>query len=148
MILLDIAWKLDRRALPLLVMLLVTTGLSLWQARWGYFLGVAFAWTLPWQMQALRRSWAAWLFFVVGWWPIMEDWEHRLFLEEEVQEQRSMKRAELVALRLGGGGGGLVRGGGLRAGRGGRGDDRRAVDEFATTEDVHWQLSGASRARE
>lgn len=98
-ILLFLAWKLDRRALPLLVMLLVTASLSLWQARWGYFLGIAFAWTLPWQMQALRRNWAAWLFFVVGWWPIMEDWDRRLFLEEDMVERRDMKQVELVALR-------------------------------------------------
>lgn len=98
-VLLFLAWKQDRRALPLLVVLLVTAALSLWQARWGYFLGIAFAWTLPWQMQALRRNWAAWLFFVVGWWPIMEDWDRRLFLEEDVVERRDMKQAELVALR-------------------------------------------------
>lgn len=98
-ILLGLAWRLDRRALPLLVMLIVTAALSLWQARWGYFLGIAFAWTLPWQMQALRRSWAAWLFFIVGWWPIMEDWDRRLFLEDEVVDQRNMKREELSALR-------------------------------------------------
>lgn len=98
-ILLFLAWKRDRRALPLLIVLLVTAALTLWQARWGYFLGVAFAWTLPWQMQALRRSGAAWLFFVVGWWPIMEDWDRRLFLEDEQIEKRDMKQAELVALR-------------------------------------------------
>lgn len=98
-ILLGLAWRSDRRALPLLVMLILTAALSLWQARWGYFLGIAFAWTLPWQMQALRRNWAAWLFFIAGWWPIMEDWDHRLFLEDEVQDQRNMKQVELVALR-------------------------------------------------
>lgn len=98
-ILLALAWKLDRRALPLLVMLLIVASLTLWQARWGYFLGIAFAWTLPWQMQALRRGWAAWLFFVVGWWPIMEDWDHRLFLEDDLADQRNMKQVELVALR-------------------------------------------------
>ena len=96
---LGLAWRLDRRALPLMAMLIVTAALSLWQARWGYFLGIAFAWTLPWQMQALRRSWAAWLFFIVGWWPIMEDWDRRLFLEDEVVDQRNMKREELSALR-------------------------------------------------
>jgi hypothetical protein len=98
-ILLALAWKLDRRALPLLIVLLVVASLTLWQARWGYFLGVAFAWTLPWQMQALRRGWAAWLFFVVGWWPIMDDWDHRLFPEEDVIERRDMKQVELASLR-------------------------------------------------
>ncbi|MEP6669851.1 MAG: hypothetical protein ABJF10_11895 [Chthoniobacter sp.] len=99
LVLLFLAWRQDRRALPLLVMLLVVTLLTLWQARWGYFLGIVFAWTLPWQMQALRRGWAAWLFFVVGWWPILQAWDARLFLDDLAQDQRTMKQAELVALR-------------------------------------------------
>jgi hypothetical protein len=98
-ILLLLARRLDRRALPMLVMLVAVTLLSLWQARWGYFLGIVFAWSLPWQMQALRRSWAAWLFFVVGLWPILQDWDARWFLDDLAQEQRNTKQAEVVALR-------------------------------------------------
>jgi hypothetical protein len=98
-ILLLLAYRQDRRALSMLVMLVVLTSLTLWQARWGYFLGIAFAWTLPWQMQALRRGWAAWLFFAVGWWPIMDAWDKSLFLESFAQEQHDVKQAELVALR-------------------------------------------------
>ncbi|EDY18241.1 hypothetical protein CfE428DRAFT_4377 [Chthoniobacter flavus Ellin428] len=98
-VLLWLARREDRRALPMLVMLVVITALSMWQARWGYFLGIVFAWTLPWQMQALRRGWAAWLFFVVGWWPVMDAWDKSLFPDDLMQDQRNMKRAELVALR-------------------------------------------------
>jgi hypothetical protein len=98
-VLLLIAWRQDRRAIPLLVMLAVVALLTLWQARWGYFLGIAFAWTLPWQMQALRRAWAAWIFFIVGWWPILRDWDTRLFLDDLAQDHRNMKQAEMVALR-------------------------------------------------
>ena len=98
-VLLLLAWRLDRRALPLLAMLVVVALLTLWQARWGYFLGIAFAWTLPWQMQALRRTWAASLFFVVGWWPILDDWDKHLFPDDFAQEQRHVKQAEEVALR-------------------------------------------------
>jgi hypothetical protein len=98
-VLLWLVWKQDRRALPLLVMLFVVALLTLWQARWGYFLGVAFAFTLPWQMQGLRRGWAAWLFFVVGCWPILQAWDGTLFLDDVAQDQRNVKQAEVVALR-------------------------------------------------
>ncbi len=98
-VLLLLAWRQDRRALPLVVMLFVVTLLTLWQARWGYFLGIAFAWTLPWQMQAWRRGWVAWLFFAVGWWPILQAWDASLFPDESGQDQRDMKQAEVVALR-------------------------------------------------
>ena len=120
-VLLLLAWRQDRRALPLLVMLLVVALLTLWQARWGYFLGIAFAWTLPWQMQALQmiidalvkrfaptaprpvpailRWWIVWMPFVVCLWPIMVDWDKRLFPDDYAQEQRHVKQAEMVALR-------------------------------------------------
>lgn len=98
-ILLWLARREDRRALPMLVMLVAVVALTMWQARWGYFLAIVFAWTLPWQMQALRRGWAAWLFFAVGWWPIMDAWDKSLFPEDYLQDQREVKRAELVALR-------------------------------------------------
>ena len=98
-VLLLLAWRADRKALPLLVMLVATMLLSLWQARWGYFLGIAFAFTVPWQMRALHRAWAAWLFFAVGCWPILEAWDQSLFVDPVDQEQRNVKQAELISLR-------------------------------------------------
>ncbi len=115
--LLAFAWRQDRRALPLLVLVAVTLLLTIWQARWGYFLGVVFAWTLPWQMQALRRlvdgffqrrvgAWHAvlrwcliWPLFVAGLWPIFQDWDAHLYQDDLVEQNRALKRAELVALR-------------------------------------------------
>jgi hypothetical protein len=98
-ILLLLAWKQDRRALPLLLLLVVTLGLTIWQARWGYFLGIVFAWTLPWQMQALRKWWLVWPVVIVGLWPVLGDWDARLFPKEESHDRQTMKRDEVVALR-------------------------------------------------
>ena len=125
-VLLFLAWRRDRRALPLLIVLGVVLVLTIWQARWGYFLGIVFAWTLPWQMQALpeawhaavdllarmlpwrwpilrrffRASWAVWLLFAAGLWPILEDWDARLFPKDSLQDQLTLKRAEMVAVRV------------------------------------------------
>jgi hypothetical protein len=97
--LLFLARKIDRRALPLLVLLVVTFALTLWQVRWGYFLALTFAWALPWQMQVLRRPWLAWLVFLASLWPMLKDWDARLFPEELAQDRVAMQRAELAALR-------------------------------------------------
>jgi hypothetical protein len=47
----------------------------------------------------LRRAWIAWPVFLVGLWPILGDWDARLFPKDSVQEQLTLKRAESVALR-------------------------------------------------
>jgi hypothetical protein len=120
-VLLLMAWREDRRALPLLLLLLALCSLTLWQARWGYFLGMAFAWTLPWHTLGLTRVWSLLLSaparrwtlfqqggviltlahgtFLVGWWPLLKDWDTRLSPEDAVQDFQRQKRAEQVVLR-------------------------------------------------
>jgi hypothetical protein len=98
-VLLLLARREDRRAVALLGVLGAVFLLTLWQVRWGYFLGIVFVWTLPWQMQALRRAWLAWLCFIVSLWPVLREWDARLFPEEIAREQQSVNRVELVALR-------------------------------------------------
>ena len=53
-IFLAMTYQSDRRALPGLILLLLTFGLTCWQLRWGYFMGLVFALTLPWQIAALE----------------------------------------------------------------------------------------------
>ncbi len=98
-VLLMLARKADRRALALLAFLLVIFVLTLWQLRWGYFLALVFAWSLPWQLQALRRPWLVWSAFVVSLWPLLVDWDARLFPDKTVADRAAMQRAELVVLR-------------------------------------------------
>ncbi len=91
--------KEDCRALALLAFLVATFALTYWQLRWGYFLALVFAWALPWQMQALRRLWLAWAVFLVSLWPLISDWDARLFPEGMARDRAVMQRAELKALR-------------------------------------------------
>ena len=98
-VLLLVARRTERRALPVLALLAVVLGLTVWQLRWGYFLAAVFVLALPIFMPALRRPWLAWTVFLGALWPVAEDWDGRLFPTGSVAEHRAMKRAEAVALR-------------------------------------------------
>jgi hypothetical protein len=98
-VLLLFVWRQDRRVGAMLIVLVALFLLTLWQVRWGYFLAIAYAWTLPWQLQALRRAWLAAPLFLVGLWPVLHDWDGRLFPNEIAQEEMSVQRGEVVALR-------------------------------------------------
>ena len=88
-----------RPAAFLLGLLLVTFGLTCWQLRWGYFFALTFAMSLPWQLAVLRRAWIAWPVFVVALYPVAQDWDARLFPDEEAERRRAEQRAERTALR-------------------------------------------------
>ena len=88
-----------RPAAFLLGLLLVTFALTCWQLRWGYFFALVFAMSLPWQLAALRRAWIAWPAFAVSIFPIAQDWDARIFPDDEAQQRRDMARLEHAALR-------------------------------------------------
>jgi hypothetical protein len=91
--------KRDRRALPLLALLIFLTGLTIWQIRWGYFLAVFYVMSLPFQMPAWRRPWIAWLVFVAALWPLARSWDADLFPDESARAKLTIQRAERVRLR-------------------------------------------------
>jgi hypothetical protein len=82
---------------------MATFALTLWQLRWGYFLALAFALSLPWQFAALRRAWIAWPVFLLALWPLAQDWDEKLFPadhpELDLETKRSLLRLEAVRLR-------------------------------------------------
>ena len=86
-----------------LVLLITTFALTIWQLRWGYFLAVSFALSLPWQFAALRRAWLAWLIFLLPLWPLAREWDEKLFPDDhpdlELETKRSLSRLEAVRLR-------------------------------------------------
>ena len=86
-----------------LVLLVTTFALTIWQLRWGYFLAVSFALSLPWQFAALRRGWLAWLIFLLPLWPLAREWDEKLFPDDhpdlELETKRSLSRLEAVRLR-------------------------------------------------
>ncbi len=88
-----------RPAAFLLGLLLVTFALTCWQLRWGYFFALVFAMSLPWQLAVARRAWIAWTAFLVSLVPIAQDWDARIFPDDEALQRRDMARLERTALR-------------------------------------------------
>ncbi|HET6409702.1 MAG TPA: hypothetical protein VFG14_17570, partial [Chthoniobacteraceae bacterium] len=97
----SLAWQWRQRpeCRVALVLLLTTFALTLWQIRWGYFLVLAFALTLPLQLSAAPRPWIGWIGFFVGIWPLLGDWDRRLYPDEGEERRRFVARSEQKALR-------------------------------------------------
>jgi hypothetical protein len=89
----------DLRVIPLGILLLVTLGLTFSQLRWGYFLALIFALTLPWQAIRFKRPWLVWLAFCALLWPMLRDWDEQLFPNSNAQRQLTLQRREAVLLR-------------------------------------------------
>lgn len=83
----------------LAVLLALLLALAAWQVRWGYFLALVFALSLPWLFQLLRRAWIAWPVFIISLWPMARAWESQLFPDVDTERKRALHRAEVVALR-------------------------------------------------
>lgn len=89
--------KRDRRVGAFLV-LAVLGVLSAFMMRWGYFLALAYAMSLPWQLQRLRPAWAVWAGAFVLLWPVWQELD-RLLPGGEEDPVRSEQRADQVSLR-------------------------------------------------
>ena len=75
--------------------------LTWWQARWGYFLPLIYAMSLPWQWQALSRRWqpvAAGL-LLVGLWPMAAEWRVNLHPSAQAQAALAEQREDTALLR-------------------------------------------------
>ena len=82
-----------------LSLVVVTAGLSFYHARWGYFLALIFAMSLPWILPSLRKPWLAWLVYFISLWPVAAEWDRRLYPEDEAFRARVENIADAVALR-------------------------------------------------
>lgn len=72
------------------------TALTLWQTRWGYFLGMVFALNAPILFGAFRRWWVGGLAFAISLWPILKEWDLRLYPDSG---QRNASHLEATLLR-------------------------------------------------
>jgi hypothetical protein len=93
------------RALPVYVLLIATYFLTIWQARWGYFFILIFALSLPALLAPIKSSAAVWIAFALSMFPILRDWDERLWPTEAQLAKRMEQRIESVqihdlALRL------------------------------------------------
>jgi len=92
-------FRADRRAIPLLLFVGATYGLTLWQVRWGYFFVLVFAMSLPFQMSAIRWRFVAWTMFVLSLWPVAREWERLLYPDETAIARIAEERFDRVCLR-------------------------------------------------
>lgn len=86
----------ERRLLGICALLLFVAGLTVWQARWGYFLAAPFAMAVPWVLAPLRKVWIAAPLFLLCAWPIAWEWDRGL---ERAEQNRPLRQAEQVQLR-------------------------------------------------
>ena len=89
------------RTLPLFLaaLLLTTFALTLWQARWAYFFVLMFALALPACLSVIRNRIAVWLLIVISLFPILKDWDERLWPNESQTAAIAERRFEAVAWR-------------------------------------------------
>ena len=84
-----------------LVLLMLVFGLTCWQVRWGYFLPLVYAASLPAQFAAVpsRWRWVAAAVLVLGCWPIGSEWWTRLHPPPELTAQQDEQREDMALLR-------------------------------------------------
>jgi hypothetical protein len=87
------------RALPVYVLLIATYFLTIWQARWGYFFVLIFALALPVLLAPIKSPVAVWIAFVLSIFPILRDWDERLWQNETQLAARVERRNESTQLR-------------------------------------------------
>jgi hypothetical protein len=87
------------RAPPVCVLLIATYFLTIWQARWGYFFVLIFALALPTLLAPIKSSAAVWIAFVLSMFPILRDWDTRLWPNEAQLADRVERRIESVQIR-------------------------------------------------
>jgi hypothetical protein len=96
-LLIRVGWKLrDRVAWFWLAELVALAALTAWQARWGYFLALAFAMALSWILQGFSLRWVVWPVFAISLWPVAKEWD-RQFDPPQVT-QRAERRQDNLAL--------------------------------------------------
>jgi hypothetical protein len=87
------------RALPVYVFLFTTYFLTVWQARWGYFFVLIFAIALPALLAPIKSRAAVWIAFVLSLYPILRDWDERLWPNEAQLASRVERRIESAQIR-------------------------------------------------
>ncbi|CAN5409446.1 hypothetical protein BH20VER3_BH20VER3_01990 [soil metagenome] len=90
-----------RRSLPwsFVALLAISFALTLWQARWGYFLAVVFVLTIPAQLAIVRPKWLAVAVALLALLPLLQFWDTQLWPNEETTERRTAARVAAVQWR-------------------------------------------------
>jgi hypothetical protein len=73
--------------------------LTIWQARWAYFSIFLFIQTLVAFLEPIRFRSLVWAVFLISLFPILEDWDEKLWPNEPELARRTEQRSDAVALR-------------------------------------------------
>ena len=98
-VLLCLAGREDHRAFAVLAGVLLLFGLTVWQMRWGYFLLLVFAMSLPWMLRAFRSNGIAWIAFAIGLCPLGMAWSHTFYPSERIAEDQAWRKMSQTRLR-------------------------------------------------
>jgi hypothetical protein len=82
-----------------LVLLVVTYVLTICQARWGYFFVLVFALALPHLLEPIKSRAAVWIAFFLSIFPILRNWDEKLWPNEPQLADRMAQRNESAQLR-------------------------------------------------
>jgi hypothetical protein len=94
------AGEYDKNApLFLLVLLVATYLLTIWQARWAYFFLSIFAIAVPGLLQPFKARTAVWVAFAISLLPVFRSWDGQLWPNESALTLRIEHRNESVQLR-------------------------------------------------
>src|SRR5436190_7299591 len=86
-------------AIPIYVLLVATYFLTVWQGRWGYFFVLIFALALPALLAPIKSGAAVWIAVVLSMFPILRDWDQRLWPNETQLAKRMENRIESAQIR-------------------------------------------------
>jgi len=94
-------WKKIEETTPtfLLALLIATYVLTIWQARWGYFFVLIFALALPYLLEPIKSRAAVWIAFSLSIFPILRDWDEKLWPNEAQLADRIAQRDESTQIR-------------------------------------------------
>jgi hypothetical protein len=88
-----------RASLSVYAVLIATYLLTIWQSRWAYFFVLIFAIALPALLEPIRSRAAVSIAFVLSIFPILRNWDERLWPNETELARRVEQRNESVQLR-------------------------------------------------
>jgi hypothetical protein len=91
----------SKRTTPvfILVLLVATYILTIWQARWGYFFVLIFALAMPSLLEPIKSRTAVWIAFFLSILPILHDWDETLWPNEAHLTDHVAQRNESEQLR-------------------------------------------------
>jgi hypothetical protein len=89
----------QRTPLLIIILLVASYFFTIWQARWAYFFVSIFAIALPSLLDPIKSCTSVWIAFVISIFPILRDWDARLWPNEVEYARRIEQRNESAQLR-------------------------------------------------